>query len=67
MNWANGPLKAKWIWVCLSYATYGIKVEGGIVMDAAPIARWMIGKDTAFIREWIAKKGGTWKVLDVHS
>lgn len=44
--------------VSLSYATFGIAVDGGKVKDAAPIANWMIGKDTPFIREWINKKGG---------
>lgn len=39
---------------------------GGRVIDAAPIAHWMIGKQTAFIREWIEKKGGTWKVLPME-
>ena len=57
----------KWIWVSLSYATYGIKVKDGRVIDAAPIARWMIGKETSFIREWITKKGGTYEVLDTAS
>lgn len=51
------------IWVSLSYATYGIEVKDGYVVDAAPIAAWMIGKDTQFIRSWITKKGGIWKVL----
>lgn len=51
------------IWVSLPYATYGIEVAAGVVVDAAPIARWMIGKDTQFVRSWIAKKGGTWIVL----
>lgn len=54
---------SKWIWVSLPYATYGIEVEDGIVIDAAPIARWMIGKDTQTVRNWIAKKGGVWKML----
>lgn len=58
-----GAMVLKIIWVSLPYATYGIEVENGKVIDAAPIARWMIGKDTRFIREWIAAKGGVWKVL----
>lgn len=51
------------IWVSLPYATFGIEVDGGRVIDAAPIAHWMIGKDTRFIREWIKKKGGEWKTI----
>lgn len=55
----------KTIWVNLPYATFGIEVRGGVVIDAAPIAHWMIGKQTSFIREWVARKGGRWEVLDV--
>jgi hypothetical protein len=55
----------KHIWVSLPYATFGIEVEGGIVVEAAPIGYWMIGKDTQFIREWITKKNGRWEVLDI--
>ena len=51
------------IWVSLPYATFGIEVDGGRVIDAAPIGYWMIGKDTAYIRQWINKKGGIWKML----
>lgn len=55
---------SKTIWVNLPYATFGITVERGIVTDAAPIGKWMIGKNTPFIREWITKKGGRWAVLE---
>jgi hypothetical protein len=58
-------VETKAIWVSLPYATYGIEVRGGRVVDAAPIAHWMIGKETSFIREWIHKKGGIWEVLNV--
>ena len=47
----------------LPYATYGIEVENRKVISAPPIAKWMIGKDTHTIREWIYKKGGITKVL----
>lgn len=63
-SWANGMSRtSKTIWVSLPYATYGIVVCDGKVVDAAPIARWMIGKDTHSVREWIKKKGGIYKVL----
>ena len=52
----------KLIWVSLPYATYGIEVDNGIVTDAAPIAKWMVGKDTQFVKSWIAKKGGITKI-----
>lgn len=52
------------IWVSLPYATFGIYVRDRKVVDAAPIGRWMIGKDTEFIRKWITKKGGRWETYD---
>lgn len=34
----------RWIWVSLPYATFAIIVSGGVVVDAAPIARKSIGR-----------------------
>jgi hypothetical protein len=44
--------------VTLSYACYGIETHNGLVIDVAPIARWMIGKKIDNIYNWIASKGG---------
>jgi hypothetical protein len=33
-----------WVWVSMDYATFGIHVSDGIVDEAAPIAKWTIGK-----------------------
>jgi len=52
-----------WVWVNLPYACFGIKVTCEKVVDAAPIAGWMIGKDTKFIRDWIVSKGGKYVCL----
>lgn len=52
-----------WYWVSLSYATYGIKIERGICVDAAPIAKWMIGNSNTFCRAWIRNKGGIIRAL----
>lgn len=43
----------RWIWVSLSYATYGIAIAGGRVVDAAPIARWMVGKPEDQCAAWL--------------
>jgi len=45
--------------VSLSYATYGIAVQDGKVVDAAPIARWMIGKDERYCADWLRRRGAT--------
>lgn len=50
-----------WVWVNLPYATYGIGVERGRVVTAAPIGRWMIGKEWVEVRFWIESKG-RWEV-----
>ena len=63
MNLASGLLETKFIRVVLPYAVFGIEARDGKVVEAAPIAHWMIGKDTALVRAWIAKKGGTHEVL----
>ena len=45
-------------WISLSYATYGVIVRDGIVVEAAPIAHWMIGKHWSYCSRWVIRKGG---------
>lgn len=47
--------------VTLPYACFGIEVSGIKVIDAAPIGKWMVGKNFVYVCEWIAKKHGTLK------
>lgn len=54
-------------WISLSYATFSITVSGGVVTDAAPIARWMIGKKMLFIENWVKKKGGDMVCLGLNN
>lgn len=54
----------KLVRVVLPYATYGLIVKDGIIVDAPPIARWLIGKTTAFARLWIRDKRGAASLLD---
>lgn len=52
------------IYVSLPYATFGIEVDDNLVVAAAPIAKWMIGKRfVPYIDKWIDKKNGFWKPL----
>lgn len=46
------------VYVELPYATYGLVVEDGQVVDAPPIAHWMVGKSEHEVAAWIARKGG---------
>lgn len=54
----------RWVWISLPYATYGIAVEDGKVVDAAPIARWMINKDERECADWVRGKGARVVPLD---
>ena len=42
----------------LSYANYGIVVDRDIVIEAPPIAKWMVGKNISVISTWVIKKRG---------
>lgn len=54
----------KWYWISVSYFTCGIATDGGKVSIAAPIVRWMIGKDIKFCIDWVNHRGGIIKELD---
>jgi hypothetical protein len=45
--------------VSLPYATYGIAVEDGVVAQAPPVAKWMLGKDERYCANWLRRKGAT--------
>ena len=46
-----------WFWVSLSYATFGVCVEGRVIVDAAPIARWSVGRDYQDVLAYYSRKG----------
>lgn len=48
-----------WVWVSLTYATFGVQVRDGVVIDAAPIARWAIGKPESVVADYYRRKGAT--------
>ena len=45
--------------VNLPYACFGIITVQDIVVEAAPIAKWMQGKTIYFVEQWVKSKGGT--------
>lgn len=47
----------------LPYAYFGIIIYNNIVKHAAPIGHWMIGHTIAFVEAWVAKKGGTCRII----
>lgn len=45
--------------IVLPYATFAIITDKrDIVIEAAPIAAWMVGKDLETVSAWVAKKNG---------
>lgn len=46
-------------YISLSYATFGIETKDNIITEAAPIAKWMIGKHIHEIEKWVLSKKGT--------
>lgn len=55
----DGPTPAVrgWVWGSLSYATFGLLVADGKVVDAAPIARWTVGKPERQVADYFRRKG----------
>jgi hypothetical protein len=47
----------------IGYACFGVVIREGMVMHAAPIARWMVGKPARTCNAWVVLKGGTWTVV----
>lgn len=45
--------------VRLSYAVFGVITDAlGVVVEAAPVGRWMVGKSIDVVRRWVASKRG---------
>lgn len=45
--------------ISLPYATFGVEVRDAVIVDSAPIGRWMRGKALLFVKRWVAGKMGT--------
>lgn len=43
-------------WVDVHHACYGILSSDGVVVDAPPIAAWMIGKTLASLKPYLIRK-----------
>lgn len=48
----------------ISYACFRIDTDNNICIDAAPIAKWMIGKTVDDITAWVFKKNG--KIIELR-
>jgi hypothetical protein len=56
-----GDVAARTVWVSLPYATFGIVTSNGRVTDAAPIARWAVGKDEREVAAYFRRKGAQFR------
>lgn len=57
----------RWIYVSLPYATFAVQERDGVIVDAAPIARWAIGKTSKFVADywrWKTKGRARFEVID---
>ena len=54
-----------WIWVSLSYATFGLRVEDGRVVEAPPIARWTVGRPEEQVAAYFRKKGAIFARVEI--
>lgn len=52
-----------WLWISLSFATFGIAVRDGRVVDAPPIARWTMNKSEEYVVRYYRKRGATIRPL----
>jgi hypothetical protein len=51
------------LWIDLPYACYGVRVENNYIVEAPPIARWMVGKTVQQVVRWVKSKGGKGKYI----
>jgi hypothetical protein len=57
----------RWIWISLPYATFGIAVADGVVVEAAPIAaKWVLGRDEREVAAYYRRRGAKIVALDAR-
>ncbi len=47
----------------LPHATFALAVTEGRVTDAAPIARWAIGKDESYVASYFRRRGAQFRAI----
>ena len=46
------------------YASFGLVVRDGVVVEAAPIARWTVGRNARAVVGWWLRRGATIVVME---
>lgn len=49
--------------ITLGRACFGVLVQDGVVVEAAPICGWATGQPWAKVKRWLAAKGGHGEVI----
>lgn len=54
-------------YVSLTYATFAVRSDKGVIIEAAPIAKWTIGKTIGEVYDYFKRKGVLigWERLNV--
>lgn len=52
-----------WVRVSLPWATFGLRCRAGIVVSAAPIARWAVGRRERVVADYYREQGATFERL----
>lgn len=56
--------QVRWVWVSLPYATFGLRVADGRVVEAPPIARWAVGKTEQGVADYYRSKGAQFRRIE---
>ena len=56
----------KWIWVSLPYATFGLRIDGGLIVEAPPIAHWTMGLPEARVAAYYRKRGAVFARVNLN-
>lgn len=51
----------RWMWVSLPHATFALAASGGRIVDAAPIARWAVGKPEREVAAYFRRHGARFR------
>lgn len=58
-------MNERWVWVSLPYATFALGAQNGTITEAAPIARWAVGKPEHEVADYYRRKGAQFRSLPV--
>lgn len=51
------PPAARLVQISMPYATFAVAFADGVIVAAAPIAQWAVGKDVSTVKDYYQRKG----------